>query len=57
MVSILSVQVCMTKSEYEDDEVEEFYDVTEISLKRMEKVRHLSSNWMTARVWWEINSI
>jgi hypothetical protein len=51
LVNFLSVQVCTTTSEYEDDEVEDFYDVIEISLKRMEKVRQTSSNWMTATVW------
>jgi exonuclease III len=35
-VSILLVQVCMPTSEYEDDEVEELYDILKKFLKRME---------------------
>jgi hypothetical protein len=48
---MLSVQVCTTTLEFEDNEVEDFYDVIEISFKRMEKMRPTASNWVNATVW------
>jgi exonuclease III len=40
-VSILIVQVYMPTSDYEDDKVDELYDIIEEFLKRMERARQL----------------
>jgi hypothetical protein len=42
-ISILSVEVYLPTPQYEDDEVEELYDMIEEILNRMEKVRQAPS--------------